>query len=68
MSIDNSDMIVDINSLKDEKEISEGERRNLFFEDDDSAKSTKRLKGKKVTPDDMLKRMNGGIVEEKEAE
>lgn len=41
-------MIVNINSLKDENELS-------------LASDTKRLRTKKVTPDEMLEKMNNGI-------
>lgn len=45
-------MIVNMNSLKDENEIMVSE--------------TKRKRNKKVTPDEMLEKMNKGIEEEAE--
>ncbi len=67
MSVDNSDLIVDINSLKDEKEISMISNGLLSFQEEDSniefKTSKKRLKDNKITPDEMLRRMNDKIEE-----
>ena len=66
MSIDNSDMIVDIHSLKDSKEIPDIESNDLIFEDteNEGLKTKKKRINKKVTPNEMLERMKETIEEE----
>jgi hypothetical protein len=68
MSVDNSDMVVDINSLKDEKEVSDVEGTGLFYQDGSDTPSKRIFKTNKVTPDEMLRRMDGRIDEDEEGE
>ena len=50
MSVDDSDMIVDINSLKDEKEIPEVSQNSIYNENSITT-SKRKIQSKKVTPD-----------------
>lgn len=58
LSANDSDMIVDLNSVKDEKEIPEPAEESLLFQESADIVEKRVLRTKKITPEEMLEQMD----------